>query len=50
MPKVNVVLALLPLVLTTGCSIKRIAVNQVGNALASSGSTFTSDDDPDLVA
>ena len=38
------------LVCATGCSIKRMAVNQVGNALASGGSTFTSDDDPDLVA
>ena len=38
------------LILTPGCSIKRFAVNQVGNALASGGSTFTSDDDPDLVA
>jgi len=38
------------LVLGTGCSIKRMAVNQVGNALASGGTTFTSDDDPDLVA
>jgi predicted anti-sigma-YlaC factor YlaD len=36
-------------VLGSGCSIKRFAVNQVGNALASGGSTFTSDDDPDLV-
>lgn len=36
--------------LTTGCSIRRMAVNQVGNALAAGGSTFTSDDDPDLVA
>jgi predicted anti-sigma-YlaC factor YlaD len=40
-------LALLPLL--SGCSIKRLAVNQVGNALAGSGSTFASDDDPDLV-
>jgi predicted anti-sigma-YlaC factor YlaD len=39
--------ALLPLL--SGCSIKRLAVNQVGNALAGSGSTFASDDDPDLV-
>jgi predicted anti-sigma-YlaC factor YlaD len=38
------------LVVATGCSIKRLAVNQVGNALASGGTTFTSDDDPDLVA
>ncbi len=44
----TIVLAMV--VLGTGCSIKRFAVNQVGNALASGGSTFTSDDDPDLVA
>src|SRR5450755_1291886 len=43
-------IALIPLVLATGCSMKRLAVNQLGNALASGGSTFTSDDDPDLVA
>src|SRR5580700_6897647 len=43
-------IAVILLGLTTGCSIKRMAVNQVGNALASGGSTFTSDDDPDLVA
>jgi len=34
----------------TGCSIKKIAINMVGNALADSGSTFASDDDPELVA
>ena len=39
-----------PLAFATGCSIKHLAVNQIGNALASGGSTFTSDDDPDLVA
>lgn len=43
-------IAVVLLVIATGCSIKRLAVNQVGNALASGGSTFTSDDDPDLVA
>src|SRR2546423_458161 len=32
-----------------GCSIKHMAVNKIGNALASGGSTFESDDDPDLV-
>jgi len=31
------------------CSVKRIAVNRLGNALASGGSTFTSDEDPELV-
>src|SRR6266478_8267217 len=32
-----------------GCSIKRFAVNQVGNALAGGGTTFSSEDDPELV-
>jgi predicted anti-sigma-YlaC factor YlaD len=35
--------------LFSGCSIKKIAVNKLGNALASSGTTFEGDDDPDLV-
>jgi len=42
------VLLLLP-ALTSGCSIKRYAVNQVGNALASGGSTFATDEDPELI-
>ena len=32
-----------------GCSIKRMAVNKLGDALAGSGSTFSSDDDPELI-
>ncbi len=32
-----------------GCSIRRVAVNKLGNALAGSGSTFSADDDPELV-
>src|SRR5215472_16229933 len=40
---------LLALVFTPGCSIRRIAVNKVGDALAGGGSTFASDDDPELV-
>jgi predicted anti-sigma-YlaC factor YlaD len=32
-----------------GCSIRRYALNQVSNALAGSGATFASDDDPELV-
>jgi predicted anti-sigma-YlaC factor YlaD len=44
-PFVTVVL----LLLSAGCSIRRVAINQIGNALASGGSTFTSDDDPELV-
>lgn len=36
-------------VLLTGCSINRLAVNKLGDALAESGTTFSSDDDPELV-
>jgi len=35
--------------LVEGCSIKRYAINQLGDALAGSGTTFASDDDPELV-
>jgi predicted anti-sigma-YlaC factor YlaD len=35
--------------LGTGCSIKKMAVNRLGDALASGGTTFASDDDPELV-
>lgn len=43
------VLAVLSAILTTGCSIKKMAVNAAGNALAGGGTTFTSDDDPELI-
>lgn len=33
----------------SGCSLRAIAVNQLGNALASGGDVFASDDDPELV-
>src|SRR5271169_384414 len=36
-------------VVGSGCSVKRMAVNKVGDALAGSGTTFASDDDPELV-
>jgi predicted anti-sigma-YlaC factor YlaD len=42
-------IAALLLLLSTGCSIKRVAINKLGNALASGGGTFTSDNDPELV-
>jgi len=35
--------------LASGCSIKRLAVNKVGDAIASSGSGYESDEDPELV-
>jgi len=43
-PTAFVLAALLP-----GCSLRSIAVNSLGNALARGGSNFASDDDPDLV-
>jgi len=35
--------------LLSGCSIKRMAINMVGDALAGGGTTFSSDDDPELI-
>ena len=32
-----------------GCSIKKTAVNKIGDALANTGSNFAADDDPELV-
>lgn len=34
----------------SGCSIKKMAINTVGNALSESGSNFAADDDPELIA
>ena len=45
----SILMLALLLVLSTGCSIKRLAVNKVGDALAGGGTTFSSDDDPELV-
>lgn len=42
-------LLLLGLWLGSGCSVKRLAVNKLGDALAGGGVTFASDDDPELV-
>ena len=41
--------ALLALVLLPACSVKHIAVNSLGNALAEGGSSYARDDDPDLI-
>jgi len=43
------VMACVAALLVTGCSVKKIAVNKVGDALAGGGTTFTSDDDPELI-
>ena len=41
--------ALSSLVLTSACSVRTMAVNAVGNALAAGGSSWGRDDDPELV-
>ena len=41
--------ALLVVFNNTGCAAKRMAVNKLGNAIASGGTTYASDDDPELV-
>ena len=33
----------------TGCSVKRLAINQLGDALSNGGGTFATDDDPELI-
>ena len=42
-------LLLLGLPLLGGCSIKKVALRQVGNALSGTGSTFSAENDPQLV-
>jgi predicted anti-sigma-YlaC factor YlaD len=45
-------LALLALglgLLTAGCSVKKFAINKIGDSLANSGTTFASDNDPELI-
>jgi len=41
--------ALALLVFLSGCSIKKMAMNQVGDALSGGGTVFSSDNDPELV-
>jgi len=49
-PFARVVWISLFLACVPACSIKRMAVNKLGNALASGGSTYETDNDPQLVA
>lgn len=37
------------IILAAGCSVRKLAVNELGDALAAGGTTFTSDNDPELV-
>ncbi|HEU0105451.1 MAG TPA: TRAP transporter TatT component family protein [Vicinamibacteria bacterium] len=48
-PACRAAVALLTLVLLPACSLKHIAVNALGNALAEGGSSYARDADPDLV-
>jgi len=41
--------ALIILLLNTGCSVRKFAVKKIGDAIATSGTTFAADDDPQLV-
>ena len=47
--KSTLLLAILLGLLTSGCSIRMMAINSVANALAGSGDSFSSDEDPELV-
>ncbi len=47
--RTRLTLALLLATLTPACSIERYVVNRLGDALASDGSTFGADDDPELI-
>src|SRR5438094_7632003 len=42
-------LCLAALVVTDGCSVKKFAINKLGDSLANSGTTYAADDDLDLV-
>ncbi|MBM3838446.1 MAG: hypothetical protein FJ398_10855 [Verrucomicrobia bacterium] len=41
--------ALVTALTTSGCAIKKMAINKLGDALASGGTSFSAEDDPDLV-
>jgi predicted anti-sigma-YlaC factor YlaD len=48
-PAINVVAVALVLSFFAGCSVKRTAVNIIGDALAGGGGVYTSDEDPELI-
>ena len=45
----RMILCLEVMLLCSGCSVRRFAMKKVGDALANSGATFSSDDDPVLI-
>jgi predicted anti-sigma-YlaC factor YlaD len=48
-PRIRFFLTLFLTFALTGCSVRKFAVNKLGDSLASSGTTFSSDNDPDFV-
>ena len=48
-PVARAAMAVLTLALLHACSVKHLAVNALGNALAEGGSSYARDNDPDLV-
>src|SRR4051794_37307696 len=48
-PERHLVLIALSVVLLGGCSVKTVAVNSIADSLASTGDTFASDNDPELI-
>src|SRR2546425_11805164 len=47
--RVGLACLLLTCFLGSGCSLRRYALNKAADALAQSGTTFASDDDPELI-
>ncbi len=45
----GVLVAVVSLATLPGCSIKKMAINSLGNALAEAGDSYSSDEDPELV-
>ncbi len=49
MRRLSILTSLLLLVFTSGCSVRKMAINTLADALAASGDVYSSDDDPELV-
>jgi len=45
----SLALVVVLLFFASGCSVKKYAINKLGDSLANSGTTYSSDDDPELV-
>jgi predicted anti-sigma-YlaC factor YlaD len=47
--RVRVIILAVFVVVATGCSVRKFAINKIGDAIASGGSTYETDDDLELV-